>query len=321
MHRREFLRRSLALPIAQACSPVRFSTTSPPAGARLGASTACLAGYSLLESVREIRRLGFSTIEIIAYTGARHSVGEIPGFDLREASEREREQVYDATRPFRHISAHMPFQDVQLLVRDAQARRTAIERVKQAMDGLAFLGGEMAVVHAGWPEQGVTYREIWRPMLDTFRELGDHAAERDMRIGLETMQPASVEEYARLVFEIDHPAVGATIDTGHIRGATDIGLPPERRDSPEGRQRFNDVLARVFDEVAEKVLHVHLSDVSGTDWRDHRALGTGIVDFPRVFGKLDEIGYEGLLVLELEEQDQVNALASSRELAHRLMGS
>lgn len=319
MHRRDFLRLSLALPALQACAVSRVGAGSAPAAERLGASTACLAGYSLLDAIRELRRLGFSTIEIISYTGARHSVGEIPGFDLQRASEPERERVYEATRAFRHISAHMPFQDIQLLARDADVRRRGVDQVKAALDGLAFLRGEMAVVHPGWPERGMTYRDIWPQMLDTFRDLGDYAGNRGIRIGLETMQPASVDEYAALIFDIAHPMVGATIDTGHIRGASDIGLPPERRHTAEGQQRFNDVLAGLFDVVGDKVLHIHLSDVSASDWRDHRQIGTGIIDFARVFRKLTEIGYDGLLVFELEEPDQLGALSASKGVVDELM--
>lgn len=283
----------------------------------MGASTACLAGFSLVDALRELRRLGFATVEIIAYTGARHSVGDIPGFDLCQATPSERERVYEATRDFRHISAHMPFQDIHLLSSDAEVRRAGVERIRRAMDGLAFLKGELAVVHPGWPERGRTFREVWRQMLDTFRSLGDYAGERGLRVGLETMQPDSARDYTELIFEIDHPMVGATIDTGHIRGSTDIGLPPERRDSDQARERFNDVLDALFTTLGDKVYHVHLSDVQRTDWRDHRSIGSGIIDFSRVFRTLERMDYGGLLVLELEEPDQVEALRSSRAVVVR----
>lgn len=285
--------------------------------ARVGASTACLAGFSLVDALRELRRLGFATVEIIAYTGARHSVGDIPGFDLYQATPSERERVYEATRDFRHISAHMPFQDIHLLSSDAEVRRAGMERIRRAMDGLAFLKGELAVVHPGWPERGRTFREVWRQMLDTFRSLGDYAGERGIRVGLETMQPDSARDYTELIFEIDHPMVGATIDTGHIRGSTDIGLPPEHRDSDQARERFNDVLDALFTTLGDKVYHVHLSDVQRTDWRDHRSIGSGIIDFSRVFRTLERMDYGGLLVLELEEPDQVEALRSSRAVVVR----
>lgn len=280
---------------------------------RLGASTACVAGVSLLEAIRTIEQLGFGTIEMITYTGASHSMGEIPGFDYYESSESQREQVFEATRSFRHISAHMPFTGLQLLSSDAGVRQTGVNQVRRAIDGLAFLEGSLAVVHAGWPEEGMSFRDIWPLMLDTFRSLGDYAGERGLKIGLETMQPDSVRDYTDLVFDVDHPAVGATIDTGHIRGATDIDLPSEQRHTAEGTERFNDVLNTAAEMLGDKVLHVHLSDVRESDWRDHKTVGSGIIDFARFFDTLHRIDYTGLLVFELEEPDQIAALAASKD--------
>jgi sugar phosphate isomerase/epimerase len=120
---------------------------------------------------------------------------------------------------------------------------------------------------------------------------------------------------------VNHPRVGAVVDTGHIRGSTDIDIPPERRNSEEARTRFNDVLDTLVTVLGEKVFHVHLSDVRRADWLDHRAIGTGIVDFPRLFDTLRRIDYGELLVLELEEVDQLNALKAGKAYVERLMAS
>lgn len=313
VHRRTFLASVLALPALQ---------SRPRRGMRmehLGASTACLAGLSLLDALRELERLRFETVELIAYTGARHSVGDIPGFDYASASAAERDRVFQATRPFRHISAHLPFQDVRLFSSDTAARRDGLARLRLALDGLAFLGGEMAVMHVGSPDKGSTFRDIWQPMVETLRELGDYAAERRLRLGIETMQPDSVRDYTELVAAVGHRHVGAVIDTGHIRGSRDVGAPVRQPDTAEARSRFNDVLNDLVTAAGDTVLHLHLSDVRRTDWADHREIGTGIIDFPRLFGTLRAIGFAGLQVFELEEPDTVAALQRSRALVARLI--
>ena len=288
---------------------------------RLGASTACLAGLTLLDAIRQIGELGFGTLEMIAYTGARHSVGEIPGFSFGETSPRDRELVFNATRPFHHISAHLPFQDVRLFSSNRADREAGLDRLRVAMDGLAYLRGEMAVMHMGWPDRGQRFRDIWQPMVDTLRALGDYAADRGLALGIETMQPDSVRDYTELIVAVDHPRVGAVIDTGHIRGSTDIDIPPEERDSEAARAQFNDVLNRLVAALGENVFHLHLSDVRSTDWVDHRTIGTGIVDFPRLFGTLRRIEYDKLLVLELEMADRLNALKASKAYVEQLMAS
>src|SRR5919199_4589211 len=233
LNRREFLAGALAIP-ALSCAG-RTQRHVPPSREteRLGASTACLAGLSLPEAVEQIRQLGFGTVEIIAYLGARHSVGEIPGFSFYEASPRERELAFEATRPFQHISAHLPFQDVRLFSSNRAEHEAGRRRLQAGIDGLAYLRGELAVMHVGWPEHGKQFRDIWRPMVDTLRALGDYSADRGLALGIETMQPDSVRDYTELVFAVSHPRVGAVIDTGHIRGSPDVGGPPERRASEE----------------------------------------------------------------------------------------
>lgn len=310
--RRKFLKAALALPAAGLVSGCASSSSPASSIERLGASTACIAGGSLDDAIDQMQQLGFGTLEMISYTGASHSMGKIPGFDYYKATEKQRQQVYKATRVFQHISAHMPFIDIDLLSSDKKVRQENIKQIKQAIDGLAFLEGSLAVVHPGWPEKGKSFRDIWPQMLGTFRLLGDYAEERGIKIGLETMQPNSVKDYTELIFDIDHPAVGATIDTGHIRGATDIGLPDNQRDSREGKTRFNEVLNRIVDILGEKVLHVHLTDVRSSDWDDHHTVGSGIIDFPRFFKSLHRVGYSGLFVFELEEPQQIKALKKSK---------
>lgn len=313
MNRRQFLAAALTLPALPYAARIQDPL------ARLGASTACLAGLSLSDAISQLERLGFRTIEMIAYTGARHSVGEIPGFAYEDASVEERDLVFNATRGFRHISAHLPFQDVRLFSSNAEDRRSGLVRLQRAMDGLAFLRGELAVMHLGWPDKGVRFRDIWQPMIDTLRSLGDYAAKRLLKLGIETMQPDSVRDYTELVFAVDHPRVGAVIDTGHIRGAAEIGIAADRRDTEEARGRFNDVLDALVTTLSNKALHLHLSDVRRTDWTDHRAIGAGIIDFERLFRTLRRIEYDGLFVLELEEPDTIEALRRSKAYMEKLI--
>lgn len=310
--RREFLTAALALPLTPFVGGGRPAPPPGPSLERLGASTACLAGLPLIDAIGHIQRLRFGTLELIAYTGARHSIGDIPGFSYQNASPLERGRVFAATRAFPHITAHLPFQGLQLLSSAAAERRTAMARIEQALDGLAYLKGELGVMHVGWPEKGKQFRDVWQPMIDTLRSLGDYAGARGIDLGVETMQPDSARDYADLFTDVDHPHVGAAVDTGHIRGSTDIGLPQDRRDTAGARARFNDVLNRLVKDLGPKVLHVHLSDVRRTDWADHRTIGSGIVDFPRLFATLREMQYKRLFVLELEEPDPLGALERSR---------
>jgi sugar phosphate isomerase/epimerase len=321
MNRREFLTSTVVVPALACAAPARAPSLGNPALTRLGASTACLAGLSLLDAIAQLQRLGFGTIEMISYTGASHSIGEIPGFAFADSLPGERERVFEATRSFSHISTHLPFHDVFLFSSTPEDREVGLRRLRDALDGLAYLQGELAVLHIGSPGKGRSYRDIWQPMIEMLRMLGDYAAERHLRIGIETMQPDAVHDYVELIGETDHPAVGATIDTGHIRGSADIGLPRERRNTAEARARFNDVLNTLVATLQEKVVHVHLSDVEPIDWVDHKTVGSGIIDFDRLFETIRRIDYRHLFVFELEEPDQLEALHRSTAHVQRAGGA
>jgi sugar phosphate isomerase/epimerase len=318
MNRRQFLASTLALSAVGCAARRRPEADVTRQSARLGASTACFAGFSLLEAIAHLHRLGFGTIEMITYTGARHSVGDIPGFSFAGSTPPEREVVFAATRSFRHITGHLPFQGVSLFS-GAREREAGLAQIRSALDGLAYLKGELGVMHIGSPGTGRRFRDIWQPMIDTLRTLGDYAGARRLTIGVETMQPDSVREYADLIAETRHPAVGAAIDTGHIRGAREVGIPPERRNTAEARAKFNDVLNSLVSTVGEHLVHFHISDVRATDWVDHQSIGSGIIDFPRLFGTIRRIGYRRLFVLELEEPNQLAAVERSKKYVEGLM--
>jgi sugar phosphate isomerase/epimerase len=317
VNRRQFLASTFAAAAAGCAS--RGWPRADAASVRVGASTACFAGLTLADAFAHLKRLDFGTVEIITYTGARHSIGEIPGFSFVDSSARERDAVFAATRSFSHISGHLPFQGFSLFSLNPAERDTGLKQIRDALDGLAYLEGELAVMHIGSPGAGRRYRDIWQPMIETLRMLGDYAQERRLKIGIETMQPSAVREYADLIAETRHPAIGATIDTGHIRGSSDIGLPVDRQNTDEARARFNDVLNTLVSTVADNLLHFHISDVSAAGWVDHKSIGSGIIDFPRLFGTIREINYQQLFVLELEEPKVLEAVEESKAYVEALI--
>ena len=65
---------------------------------------------------------------------------------------------------------------------------------------------------------------------------------------------------------------------------------------------------------------VHLHDVRYDDWRDHREIGTGFIDFPELLDRLRASGFDGRLTLELEEADSLGALERSKAKLDALLG-
>lgn len=274
---------------------------------KIGANTACLAGYSLEDALRTIASMGFQTVELLAFAGARHSIGDLAGFWFGKLTDAEKEHLRDAVSPFRHVSIHAPFIHVPLITYNDEIQKIAFRQVEDAIDATAYLRGSVTVIHLN-PKPSSAMREYWNEMVDVCRMLGDYAAERKVSIGVETGFPASVKDYTNLIRSIDHHAVGAAIDVGHVRSS----VPANLRGTAAGVQEFNNNLMRTVSDLNDKVLHFHLHDVRANDWRDHRTAGTGIIDFPRLFTFLLHSGYNHLMTFELEEENKEGTLLQSK---------
>jgi len=83
---------------------------------------------------------------------------------------------------------------------------------------------------------------------------------------------------------VDHPALRVNFDTANIFYYNE-GL-----DSADELER-----------VIDYVVSVHLKDTDGGfKSGNFPVLGEGVVDFPRIFGTLEDAGFDGPLTLELE---------------------
>lgn len=274
---------------------------------KIGASTACLADYSLEEVCETIAGMGFQTVELTAYAGGRHSIGALAGFWFAQLTDAEKEHLRDTVKPFQHIAIHAPFVHVPLITYNDEIQRVAVKQVKDTIDATAYLRGSMTVIHMN-PKPSFAVSEYFDEMVDVCRALGDYAAERNVLVGVETGFPPGVEDYIALIDSINHQAVGAAIDVGHVGDSVPAGL----RNSTTGVQKFNDNLMEIISTLGNRVIHFHLHDVEASNWRDHRTIGTGIIDFNRLFSYLLASGYNQLMTLELEERNREEALLQSR---------
>ena len=286
--------------------------------ARLGSSTASLAGYPLLDAVAKIGDLGFETVELLAFDGARHRIGDLSGFWFNRMTGPEKAALRRALSGFKHVATHLPFIDIPLFSHNSDVAGFCRQHLKMCIEGSGYFGATAAAIHV-YPKSGFKYAEYWDEMLATFRDLGDHAAKCGVKLGIETGAPSSINEYTKLIQDVDHPSVGGLIDVGHCFFYSDVVRKPDERGTPDAVQRGNDCLIGIVESLGPKVLHFHLHDVGRKDWQDHRAVGRGIIAFPRLFETLKKLNYAGLMTFELEEPDLLPALSESRSAIEKLM--
>jgi sugar phosphate isomerase/epimerase len=202
---------------------------------------------------------------------------------------------------------HAPFVDAPLFTYNRRIAQEALRQVKACIGVAGRLGMSAVAVHANARGQ-LDARDYWDDMVRVFRELGDAAAEAGTLVALETGYPNRYQQFLDLVRGIDHPAVGACVDVGHVAFLDESGP----RGADEGVANYNRTLVELCRALGDRLIHMHLHDVRKADWRDHRQLGSGVIDLPRLVGTLAEIGYDGLMQFELEEPDREPALLASR---------
>jgi len=284
-------------------------------GDRLGLSSACHPGLTLDEAAQRGHELGFRTFEMLAFDGYRHSQGILRGFYFEHMTARERDDLRAIADRFDHVSTHAPFIDMTPLAPNPSVRETAVRQLEIAIEAVAFLGGTTTTTHVA-PRSTWAYEDSLGDLTDLYRRLGDLAGQRAVTVTLETGWPGDVRAFADLVHGIDHPAVGANVDVGHLVGT----IPPGLRGTEEGMVLYNDRLEEHVRSLEGRLFHFHLHDVRREDFRDHRAAGRGFLDYPRLMATAAEIGYEGLFVFELEEPDFDQALRDSKLCIERAMG-
>ena len=290
----------------------------------LGANTA-VAGYGLLQAIRLVQRLGFKTIEIQNLDGApAPTPGQFPGFRMHETTVEFKEQIKEATADFDFLTTHLPYKGLEYTAPDGDAARVGVQTLESALAATAFLGAKVAVMHPK-PAPGLSLSEIWPVMIERFRRWGDAAQRGGFRLALETGYPLSVAEFVRLVREIDHEHVGATIDVGHQGRYRELTarVRPEERGTAYGIRAYNDTNLQLIERLGEKLIHFHIHDIEPKSWREHKPVIYGFIDYPRLIAKLREVKYEGVLVFEIggPPEEMPNYLTDAKQQLERHLRS
>jgi sugar phosphate isomerase/epimerase len=282
--------------------------------AKIGAGLGCFANSGFWAALERTAELGFESIELLSVEGSRHSVGLLPGIWFDGICDEDLARLRLALAPFAHTSVHAPFVDAPLFTYNRGIAKESLRQVEACIAVAGRLGMRAVAVHAN-RRALLDARDYWDEMIAAFRRLGDAARAAGTVVGLETGYPDRFDQFVDLVRAIDHPAVGATVDVGHVAFLVESGP----RGTAEGAAAYNRSVVELIQALGERVAHAHLHDVRMSDWRDHRAVGTGMLDMPAMVAAFRSIGYEGLLQIELEEPAQEEALVASRRALEELL--
>jgi L-ribulose-5-phosphate 3-epimerase len=178
-------------------------------------------------------------------------------------------------------------------------RERRLDLLRRAVTIGADLGAEAVSFWAGALPTTVEAESGWKRLIAGCVELADLAAARGVRLAFEPepgMLVSTIASYQRLARQVGGPdRLGLTLDIGHCRC-----LEPE----PEAAcvRRVGAALANVQIEDMRRGVHEHLP------------FGEGEVDLPAVLAALREVGYAGLVSVELPRHSHAAASLAEQSL-------
>jgi sugar phosphate isomerase/epimerase len=190
------------------------------------------------------------------------------------------------------LTVHSPLSDINLASHNQLIRNSSITAVKRSMDRAVEWNADLVVVHPGsMPIMGKKIVDsIFKYNLESLVECAEYAQDLGIYMCVENMPVIEgllyqdLNELNSLLEEIE---VYMTLDVGHAHNSG-----------------FSS--SQMFDYPLIK--HVHLSDNDGT-FDQHNALGTGNIDFDSLFKNMAEAQYDGIVMVEVKDpQDVIQSL-------------
>lgn len=264
-----------------------------------------MAGYDLFTSIEKTKELGFQGIaSLVGGEKHSHSLGEVPTFGWYNLDEGGKRKLKEALKDFKHITVHQSWD----------------KKWKDWIDCAEHLGAEVLTIHHNIAKQPF------------FSEVCEYLQDKKLKIGIEN-EGGKYNEYVELIKSIEHPQIGATIDTGHCSLFAEIKTI-ENLD--QRAEKLNGLILNLIKDLKRKIYLFHLHNVRKYEdvdfskiphpyWKegdlvDHRCISEGLINFQKIFSLLKEIGYQCLFEIELEEPEKEEKAYKSGDYLTKLLG-
>jgi len=166
----------------------------------------------------------------------------------------------------------------------SEGRNRRVRMLTRAVDVAAELGAPVVSMWSGTAPPNLAPALAWERLLEGVERVLEHAERRGVRVGFEPEPGMFVErldDFEVLDRRLGHPdALGLTLDIGHC-------VCLER-----------DPVAECVRRGAGRLVHVHIEDMR-RGVHEHLMFGDGELDVPVALAALSEVGYGGLVAVEL----------------------
>jgi sugar phosphate isomerase/epimerase len=248
------------------------------------------------DGIRRIARLGFKAVELIAWN-------------------REALDSYYTPATIKHLRGLLADEGLELsefvstprgmASPDAQARDAAVEHFKRAVEVAAELGAGIMNSVSSYPFEipaphitvlphvqqfqvnypsGLDWQQNWLDYVDVIRRCCAICEEAGLLFALEPhphRYMTGAASMLRLIEHVQSPALGMNLDPSHL---FPLGELPNA----------------VVYQLGDRIMHCHFSDNDGltnVHWRP----GKGKIDWEALMRALHEVGFDGVISIELED--------------------
>jgi L-ribulose-5-phosphate 3-epimerase len=270
---------------------------------QLGYNTNGLANHNLLDAIELLAEIGYSGISITLDHGALNPYDKRLDAQLEKVTETLKENqlacVFETGARFLLDSRqkHEP----TLVSPDPAARARRIDFLNRAIDIAARVNANCVSLWSGVIRDGAGQPEAFSRLVESLPPVLEAAQRRQVDLAFEPepgMLIDTVDRYQelleRLVAQsIDASRLGLTIDVGHLHCQGELPIAEKIRASKD------------------RLLNIHIEDMRA-GVHDHLMFGEGEIDFPPVIAALAEIGYDGLLSVELSRHSHEGPEAARR---------
>lgn len=240
--------------------------------AKVGISMLYTLGEPFQKMVKRLGTIGTNYIEIV--DDGSHELNQKRISLLKEAA-----KSYGL-----EYSLHAPFADINIASPSKAMLSGSIKRLKESMRYANEMDAKLWVFHPG-ARTGISQfypNAEWRQNIASIQELYKEAEELGVNIALENL-PAKYwflmntpEDFNKMYRETSLP-IGIVLDLGHA--------------NLEGQ------IQPFFNQLADKIIHIHASDNVGID-DDHLGIGYGKIDYGWFAETIDKLGYNRTVIIE-----------------------
>ena len=249
----------------------------------LGYSTNAFTKHALLDALESIKKLGFNGVEIMCDQPHLYP----PEYDLAKLDQvRQTLQRLDLKVTNLNSFTLFAIGDTYLpswIEPDAERRRIRIAHTLSSLHVAKQLGSRCISIPPGGPLDGTPRSKAMSLFFEGLEQVIPEAEALGVMLLVEPEPDLMIErtsEFQTFIKDIRSSSVGINFDIGHFFCA---GEDP----------------AAAFETLFEWVGHVHLEDIGISRIHQHLVPGDGAIDLKAVFRKMNELGYQGDMTLEL----------------------